>query len=105
MWGPEPVRGVEDRVSCDGASRTVSGPDGSSTKGNPPGAARVPGLSYLQAYRPEVCIRRQVHGLLNFNRLPANGEGGFLVPGKHRPVPARLLWTGFSEGPLSSFFT
>jgi hypothetical protein len=41
----------------------VSGPDGSSTKGNTPGAARVPGLSHLRVYRPEANIRRQVHGL------------------------------------------
>ena len=49
----------------------MSGLDGSSTKGNTPGAARAPGLSYLRLYRPEVNIRRQVHGLIfELNRPP-----------------------------------
>jgi len=72
----------------------VSGPDGSSTKRNPPGAARVPGPSYLRVYRPEVNIQRQVHGLKYQNRL-LNDGGGFVLylTGNHYYM-AKLIKSG-----------
>jgi hypothetical protein len=55
---------VEDRVPRSGESRTVSGPEGSSTKRTSPGAAERPGLSRSSRWARERPGRRWVHGNL-----------------------------------------
>jgi hypothetical protein len=52
VWGQVWVNGVEDRVLRNGNFRTVSGPDGSSTKEDLSCAVGVPGLSRLPRSRP-----------------------------------------------------
>ena len=53
---------VEDRVPRSGDSRTVSGPEGSSTKRSSPGAAERPGPSRSWRWARERPDRRRVHG-------------------------------------------
>jgi len=54
--------GVEDRVPRSGESRTVSGPEGSSTKRSSSGAAERPGPSRSSWWARERPGRRRVHG-------------------------------------------
>jgi hypothetical protein len=63
---------VEDRVPRSGESRTVSGPEGSSTQRSSSGAADRPGPSRLRQ-RARVAVDRQgVHGIFS-RRLPGIG--------------------------------
>jgi hypothetical protein len=62
-------RDVEDRVPRSGEPRTVSGPEGSSTKRSSSGAAERPGPSRSSWWARERPGRRRVHGT-SF-RLPA----------------------------------
>ena len=55
---------VEDRVPRSGESRTVSGPEGSSTKRTSSGAAERPGPSRSSRWARERPGRRRVHGKL-----------------------------------------
>ena len=55
---------VEDRVPRSGESRTVSGPEGSSTKRSSSGAAERPGLSRSWGWARKRPGRRWVHGNL-----------------------------------------
>ena len=54
--------GVEDRVPRSGESRTVSGPEGSSTQRSSSGAAERPDLSRLQRWARVPVGRPEVHG-------------------------------------------
>ncbi len=54
---------VEDRVPRSGESRTVSGPEGSSTQRSSSGAAERPGPSRLQGWARVAVGRRRVHGI------------------------------------------
>ena len=65
--------------------------DGSSTKGNTPGAARAPGPSYLRVYRPEVNIQRQVHGII-LQTAPGFTGGSFLFMGEQGEIANH--WSG-----------
>jgi hypothetical protein len=56
---------VEDRVPRSGEPRTVSGPEGSSTKRSSSGAAERPGPSRSSWWAREFPGRRRVHGNLN----------------------------------------
>ena len=53
---------VEDRVPRSGEPRTVSGPEGSSTKRPSPGAAERPGPSRSSVWARATDDRRRVHG-------------------------------------------
>jgi hypothetical protein len=53
---------VEDRVPRSGESRTVSGPEGSSTQRSSSGAAERPGPSRLRQWARASVDRRGVHG-------------------------------------------
>ena len=53
---------VEDRVPRSGEPRTVSGPEGSSTKRSSPGAAERPGPSRPSWWARGRSARRRVHG-------------------------------------------
>ena len=53
---------VEDRVPRSGEPRTVSGPEGSSTKRSSPGAAERPGPSRSSWWARGRVVRRRVHG-------------------------------------------
>ena len=55
---------VEDRVPRSGDSRTVSGPEGSSTQRSSPGAAERPGPSRLRWWARARLGRQGVHGIL-----------------------------------------
>jgi hypothetical protein len=57
-------RDVEDRVPRSGEPRTVSGPEGSSTKRSSSGAAERPGPSRSSWWARERSGRRRVHGKL-----------------------------------------
>ncbi len=63
---------VEGRVPRSGDSRTVSGPEGSSTKRSSSGAAEWPGLSCSLRWARERSGRRRVHG----NRRPFRAPPG-----------------------------
>ncbi len=54
----------EDRVPRSGDSRTVSGPEGSSTQRSSPGAAERPGPSRLRWWARARLGRQGVHGIL-----------------------------------------
>ena len=56
---------VEDRVPRSGEPRTVSGPEGSSTKRSSSGAAERPGPSRSSWWAREFPGRRRVHGIDN----------------------------------------
>ncbi len=56
---------VEDRVPRSGEPRTVSGPEGSSTKRSSSGAAERPGPSRSSWWAREFPGRRRVHGTAN----------------------------------------
>jgi hypothetical protein len=56
---------VEDRVPRSGESRTVSGPEGSSTQRSSSGAAERPGPSRLRQWARVSVDRRRVHGTFN----------------------------------------
>ena len=56
---------VEDRVPRSGEPRTVSGPEGSSTKRSSSGAAERPGPSRSSWWAREFPGRRRVHGTLS----------------------------------------
>jgi hypothetical protein len=56
-------RDVEDRVPRSGEPRTVSGPEGSSTKRSSSGAAERPGPSRSSRWARERPGRRRVHGI------------------------------------------
>ena len=56
---------VEDRVPRSGEPRTVSGPEGSSTKRSSSGAAERPGPSRSSWWARESPGRRRVHGTAN----------------------------------------
>jgi hypothetical protein len=58
---------VEDRVPRSGESRTVSGPEGSSTQRSSSGAAERPGPSRLQWWARVAVGRRGVHGTPTMN--------------------------------------
>ena len=58
-------RDVEDRVPRSGEPRTVSGPEGSSTKRSSSGAAERPGPSRSSWWARERPGRRRVHGISN----------------------------------------
>jgi len=62
---------VEGRVPRSGDSRTVSGPEGSSTQRSPPGAAERPGPSRSRWWARGRDGRRRVHGTLALIRPPA----------------------------------
>jgi hypothetical protein len=57
---------VEDRVPRSGDSRTVSGPEGSSTKRTSSGAAERPGPSRSSRRARDRGDRRRVHGISSF---------------------------------------
>jgi hypothetical protein len=57
---------VEDRVPRSGESRTVSGPEGSSTKRSSSGAAERPGPSRSSMWARVSPGRRWVHGIADF---------------------------------------
>ena len=63
----------EDRVPRSGDSRSVSGPEGSSTKRSSPGAAERPGPSRLRWWARARLGRQGVHGIL---RKPSIGPRG-----------------------------
>ena len=60
---------VEDRVPRSGEPRTVSGPEGSSTKRPSSGAAERPGPSRLSWWAREFPGRRRVHGTFSQRAL------------------------------------
>ena len=64
--------GVEDRVPRSGESRTVSGPEGSSTQRSSSGAAERPDLSRLQRWARVAVGRRGVHGKASDTRARAH---------------------------------
>ena len=79
---PRPARadadgqiGVEDRVPRSGESRTVSGPEGSSTQRSSSGAAERPGPSRLQGWARVAVGRRGVHGIPTLNRAQRGSPG------------------------------
>ena len=69
-------RDVEDRVPRSGEPRTVSGPEGSSTKRPSPGAAERPGPSRPSRWARERVDRRRVHGDSSPCRVAASNRGG-----------------------------
>jgi len=66
-------RDVEDRVPRSGEPRTVSGPEGSSTKRSSPGAAERPGPSRPPVWARGRPDRQGVHGISNQVRLSIGG--------------------------------
>ena len=64
---------VEDRVPRSGESRTVSGPEGSSTQRSSSGAAERPGPSRLRWWARVSVDRQGVHGIF-IRRSPASEE-------------------------------
>src|SRR6185503_8480701 len=60
--------GVEDRVPRSGESRTVSGPEGSSTQRSSSGAAERPDPSRLQWWARVAGGRQGVHGIARVRR-------------------------------------
>ena len=63
---------VEDRVPRSGEPRTVSGPEGSSTKRSSPGAAERPGPSRPTWWARATDDRRRVHGI--YDRRTGGGR-------------------------------
>ena len=66
---------VEDRVPRSGESRTVSGPEGSSTQRSSSGAAERPGPSRLQGWARVAVGRRRVHGIPTLDRAHRGSPG------------------------------
>ena len=78
-------RDVEDRVPRSGEPRTVSGPEGSSTKRSSSGAAERPGPSRSSWWARERPGRRRVHGI-QIRRTPQTGGGRDV----DRPAPGAV---------------
>ena len=89
--------GVEGRVPRSGGSRTASGPEGSSAKRHPSGAAVRPGLSRSGRWVRWRTDRRRVHGTSTHATCPQPRRRSVSTVAPHRAIYRRWRAQTFAQ--------